>query len=199
MSNPGTNYFETLGNGVAGLISSILDEPGLLFRRSRQVVFGPLTSANRQDYSLRIVSQSGMDTSSGTFNTKTSDDRFLVFRSPVKLTVGFSLLADGMGGAANMKAYDKLYSYFFDHKTIEPYLPESVRTQGALYEKLSSFKAELKVRPAAEDASKSGLDADVFRFDFDYTALYHSGNPLREEFKAKTRVFDFTNEERNAQ
>jgi len=129
------------------------------------------------------------DGEKGSFTCASEDEGFLVFRNPVKIKTSFALVGPGVSVPQALRAQDRLMSYFFDHRTIDPYMLEHFLKYPKLHEKLSAQKAELRMTDVVEK------DFGGFYFGFDYTALYHSGNPLREEQRAKMRVLDFANEQ----
>ncbi len=175
---------------VASLLNTILREDGLqLFRRHPQVTLGNPDGVASNDFYLSFKATTTTDNDKGSFSCKTSEDRFLVFRTPSRLTLNFSLNAKGLTPALQVKSYDRLVGYFFDHRAIDPFVPESLKKFAAIYDKLMASKAELRVNEVGADSP-----TDVFLFSFSYLALYHSGNPLREEVKARTRVVDLAND-----
>lgn len=175
---------------VATLLNTILREDGLqLFRRNPQVVLGNADGIASNDFSLTFTATTTAENDKGSFSCKTSEDRFLVFRSPSRLTLNFMLSAKGLPPAMQVKSYDKLVGYFFDHRAIDPFVPESLKRFAPIYDKLMAGKAELKANEIGTTSA-----SDLFQFGFSYLALYHSGNPLREEVKARTRVVDLANE-----
>jgi len=137
---------------------------------------------------LKMTSQEIVD-EKATFTVETSSDRFLVFRAPAKITIGFVLTSRDMPTDAGLKNLDRLTAYFFDHKSIAPILPIAFQRHLPLYERMSNQRAEIKPTRVPPEYVREG-----FSFAFDYTALYHSGNPLREEQRAKQRIIDYSND-----
>lgn len=184
------DFLGHVSRSVATLLNTILREDGLqLFRRHPQVLLGNTDGVPANDFYLSFVASTTTDNDKGSFSAKTSEDRFLVFRSPSRLTLNFSLTAKGLPAAMQVKSYDKLVGYFFDHRAIDPFVPDVLKRFAPIYDKLMAGKAELRVNEVGAAAG-----SDLFNFGFSYLALYHSGNPLREEVKARTRVVDLANE-----
>lgn len=183
------DFIGHVGRSIAEKLNEVLREEGLqLFRRHPQVILGAPDGLSGSDFYLQYTATTAMEGDKGSFSYMTSQDRFLVFRSPSRMTLNFTLSARGLTPAAQSRAYDRLLSFFFDHRGIDPYVPNYFRSFPPLNEKLLSGKAELRV-------SEMGIPTgDHFFFSFSYVALYHSGNPLREEVKAKTRVVELANE-----
>jgi len=199
MSGSQPEFIGHVSKSVAGLLGTILREEGMqLFRRHPQVLLGSSEATATNDYILNFTVNTTSDNDKGSFSCKISQDRFLVFRSPSRLTLNFTLVAKDLPGSQLVRSYDKLVGYFFDHRAIDPFVPEALKKFGPLYEKLMSGKAELRVNEVGQIPSANHSETENFHFSFSYLALYHSGNPLREESKAKTRVIDLVNEnERN--
>ena len=196
------HYFSYLSTEMAQLMSDVVKENSANpFRRSTQVRVGIPSTMNGDDYYLVMLGKKRLDRDQGSFNCPIGDDRFLVFRSPATVKVSFLLYGDNFTSPQKLKAYDRLNSYFFDRQSIDPFIPDSYRKYSALYNRLVSRKAELKISDdIASEASlthdANGRPTDRFQFFFDYTALYHSGSPLREEQKIKQRVIDYKNNEK---
>lgn len=184
------DFLGHVSRSMASLLNTILREDGLqLFRRSPQVVLGNQEGIASNDFSLTFSASTANDNDKGSFSCKTSEDRFLVFRTPSRLTLNFSLNAKGLTPVLAIKSYDKLVGYFFDHRAIDPFVPEALKRFAPIYDKLMASKAELRVNEVG-----AANPSDLFNFSFSYLALYHSGNPLREEVKARTRVVDLAND-----
>ncbi len=173
------DYFNHVARAVVNLLNEVLKEEGNhFFRKTPQVVLG---YSNGDDYALTLGGNVQIEQDKGTFTAFMGEDRFMVFRNPGKITLPFSLAGQG---TQSLKAYDRLMSYFFDHRSIDPFVPERFKMYPPLYERLAGYKAELKLR------EQDSLSADYLSFGFDYSALYHSGNCLREETKTKQRVIN---------
>ncbi len=196
--NGRTDYFANLAQSMTTLLNGVLKDNGGLFRRAPQVVFGVPASTTSGDFHLYVVGKSGLDQEKGTFLSDNSKDKYLVFRNPTRLTVSFSLVGLNLPSSATLRAYDKLCAFFFDSKTFEPFLPESFQSVPTLFDRMKAHKAEIRMREVSFDPKS--LPREEFQFHFDYQALYHSGNPLREEYKTKQRVIDINDStERNVQ
>jgi len=192
------DYFSYLAQSMTTLLNGVLKDNGGLFRRSPQVVFGVPVTPVSGDFHLYIVGKSGLDHEKGTFLSEADNDKFLVFRNPTRLTVSFRLVGLNLPSSATLRAYDKLCAFFFDSKTIDPFLPDSLHKAPALFERLRACKAEIRMRELSLDSP--AMPREEFQFHFDYLALYHSGNALREEHKTKQRVIDLNDStERNVQ
>lgn len=189
-----SEFITHVTRNVAGLLNTILREDGLqLFRRNPQVVIGHSEMLGNGDFHLDYSLRTGSENDKGSFNYKTAQDRFIVFRTPSRMTVSFLLSAKGLNAQLQSRSYDRLMTYFFDHRAIDPFVPEAFKKFPPLYERLLAGKAELKVNEVGL-SSRSNNGSDQFLFSFDYVALYHSGNPLREELTAKSRVVEMVNE-----
>ncbi len=181
-----TDYFTNLAQSMTLLLNGVLKDSASLFRRSPQVVFGSPLSAASQDFHLYIVGKSGLDQEKGTFLCESAQDKFVVFRNPSRMTISFSLVGTAVPSAIALRAYDKLCAFFFDSRTIDPFLPEGFKAFPALFDRMRAHKADIRIQSREPNTTRG----EEFRFDFDYMALYHSGNPLREEHKTKQRVID---------
>jgi hypothetical protein len=171
------DYFSSVTSGLVNLLNDILKEEGSsLFRRGPQVIYG---SQSGSDYALSLRGSIDITQEKDTFISPVSDDRFLVFRIPGKIRMPFVLTGPGNH---SFSAYDKLLSYFFDHRSLDPFVPERLKRYPPLYERIFSHKAEIRMKQG---------DASSLSFGFEYSALYHSGNFLREEAKTKQRVVEF--------
>jgi hypothetical protein len=188
---PQTEFFAHLAEAMTSLLNGVLKESAFaLFRRSPEVVFGGPSGVVSPDFHLNMIGRSINESDKGTFNVPLPPDRFVVYRVPARVTASFTLVGRGIPAITSLKAYDKLYSYFFDHRSLEPFVPEGYRRRSGLYERLLSQKAEIKVRPDVAPITSG----ELFQFTFDYLALYHSGNPLREEVRTKQRVIEYSND-----
>lgn len=189
------NFFENLSQGLADLLNQVLSEPAGLFRRGRTVIAGQTNESNNSNYTLQLLEPRWNELEKGTFTIRKSEDVFLVYRNPSKVTVRYALLASDLQTNEVLNAYDKIHSYFFDHRTLEPIIPTHLRNNPFLNERLTSLKAEIRPIASQELSFKGNEFSSLFQFSFDYTALYHSGNALREETKTKSRIFEFGSEE----
>ncbi|MBI4403744.1 MAG: hypothetical protein HY537_06270 [Deltaproteobacteria bacterium] len=188
------DYFGNLGRGMERLFNEVLKEDGIaLFRRHPRVVFGAESSALSNDLALSITSKTLMDGDKGTFTCLNGSDVYLIFRSPSPVKVSFLLSGVRLQAQQKLRLDNRLMSYFFDNKGIDPILPDNLKEFPALFERLNQQKAEIQIR----NETMASADTNLFRFTFDYIALYHSGNPLRVEQKVKQRVIDYTNDERS--
>lgn len=182
-----TDYLATLCEGISKLLNEIVsDGSSSLFRKTPQVVLTQAAQGST-DLHLSLIKKTMSDTEKGTFTSPFGENGFMVFRNPVRLKATFSLVGTAITNASSLRAMDQLMGYFFDHRTLEPILPKSFSKYPKLFEKMASQKAELRMTEA--DASQT--QSQGFFFTFEYLALYHSGNPLREELKTKTRIIDF--------
>jgi hypothetical protein len=190
-----SDFFASIAEGTTNLLRGVLRESGYsLFRKGPEVVFGKAPTGSDYDYHLVLVAQSVSELEKGTFNVAVPPDRFLVYRNPSRITISFALMANGLPSSQALRAHDKLYSYFFDNRAIDAFLPESLRGRVGLCDRLTSQKAELrmKVDPDGDKAWLYESVPELFLFQFDYLALFHSGNPLREEVRTKQRVIDYS-------
>ena len=202
MAVENNGYLSHVTESLARLLGEILGEkPLAIFRRSPQVLLtapGP-TSA---DYHLVVLRREMLDEDGGSFTSSPSADHSLVFRNPTRLRVSYLLASPALSPTARLSAYDRLTTFFFDNRSLAPFVPSSLETHPALAEKLRAQKAELRMTEPHSAAFTEALwlakATQGFSFGFDYTALYHSGNPLREERRVRTRVIDFPTHEQNA-
>lgn len=183
----GTGYIAHVTNELVTLLNGIVTERSLnLFRREPQVVLSQ-GMRSHHDFELRFITRDIGDAENGSFSVHGSD-RVLTFRNPQRITLHYGLCAPEMDTQALFRVCDRLYSHFFDCKTVEAFLPASLEKYPALFEKLKAARAELKVKPRSAVPSPN-----TFLFEFEYSALYHSGNPLREELKVTSRVIEYQN------
>ncbi len=116
----------------------------------------------------------------------------LQFREPVLMTTTFGLYAQGLSSESQLAALDHLTSYFFDNRSMQPILPDNYGRFAPLQKRLSLRKADLSL--VQENLPRSASTRDlggVLDFRFQYSALYHSGNPLRETPKVQQRVISY--------
>lgn len=186
------NYLNHLCESIAGLLTNVVGESSFpLLRRSSQVqLTAPYQNSN--DFHLCLVGKEIMEDDKGSFTASQPPDRVFVFRNPVRMRVSFTLVSWGLARNHALKAHDRLTSYFFDNRSVEAFLPESFKKFPALLERMQSKRAELNVREVATNLGSVSSSGN-FEFGFDYTALYHSGNMLREESRVKSRVLEFNN------
>ena len=177
------NYFSNLATGMAQLLGGIVSERSIpLLRPSPQVQLSA-PSSNSGNYHLSMTGRQLFEEDKGSFTSGSPAEGILVFRNPVRTRVSFSLVGGGLTRYQSVTAYDRLTTYFFDHRTVPPFLPASLNRYPALLDRMKGHKAELRiVEPAPTTAG--------FSFSFEYTALYHSGNPLREEQAVTQRVLE---------
>jgi len=191
------DFLITVTEGLAKLFNDLLSESGVgMFRRQHEVVVGGSPSGD-SNFHLYLVTKDITQSDRGTFTVPSDKDTHLVFRSPSVIQMSYALVAQGLAPRQVLRAQDRLMTFFFDNKMMEPILPESLKQHPALAERIKSRHAELKVR---EDLSllppsfQSKEFLNEFRFAFDYSGLYHSGNYVRQESRAKVRVIEFANE-----
>lgn len=180
------NYLNHLCESVARLMNGIVSERSIpLLRQPPQVVLtAPYPGST--DFHLCMVGRELLEDDKGSFRCSVLPDGFLVFRSPVRMRTSFSLVGTSVNHGWALKAYDRLTTYFFDNRSVGPFLPESFAKYPDLYDRMKGHRGEIRVRQqTAETVSNNG-----FSFGFDYIALYHSGNPLREEQRTKTRIIE---------
>lgn len=199
-----STYFTHLSQQVAEMLNRVLKEDGFsFFRKHAAVTFGNGGPASAYVLSLVRAVETAEDR--GTFTAKLpgDNDRFVVYRSPTRMTASFLLEGKSLPASERLDALDKLTQYFFDNRTIDPILPENFAVSTSLRERMLSAKAELRqvdVQPFVSSQGQSlATMSDRFVFAFDYCALFHSGNVLREETKTKQRVIDLndTNQRSN--
>ncbi len=189
------SFLNHLCESMAELLNGVVAERSFPFLRSTPQVVLTTPSDKSPDLHLCVIERALVEDDKGSFNCALPPDRYLVFRNPVEMRVSFQLVGMGLNRMQSLGAYDRLTSFFFDNRSIEPFLPTSYAKYSSLFEKLKSRKAELKFR----GQEKNFDPRQNFSFGFDYLALYHSGNPMREEQRVKTRVIEMNdNYERNA-
>ena len=191
------DFLITVTEELATLFNSLLsDSAGGMFRRQHEVMVGGSPTGD-SNYHLYLVGKEITQSDRGTFSTPVDKDTHLVFRSPSVMQLSYLMCAQGLPPKQVLRAQDRLMTFFFDNKMMEPILPESLLQHAALAERLKSRHAELKIR---EEASllpphfRTSEGLSDFRFAFDYSGLYHSGNYVRQESRAKVRVIEFANE-----
>jgi len=192
--NPNPNqFFQGLLSQLSLLLNGILQEEASLFRRSPKVL-STAPFANSTDFHLSLVGREDIESEKGSFNATVNDNTVVVFRSPVMMKFSFLLYASGLSLETRLRAHDLLTSFFFDHKSIEPIIPLTFKKYPPLYDRLASTKAEIEIRPSfgQPDFVLPEYGLESFCYGFNYTALYHSGNPLREEQKVRSRVIDYS-------
>lgn len=192
-------FYSHLYRSMGNWLTEILREPSLNpFRRTPQVKLGAPSSPFDEDFHLVYAGKRHLDSDKGTFTVAMEEERLLVFRAPVRMAASFVLMGGPLAAPHVMRAYDRLTTYFFDNRTMDPFLPEAFRSYPALYARLSAHKAELALaeEPAALGAATEERTerAGRLRLGLVYTALYHSGSPLREETRVTSRVIDYQND-----
>jgi len=180
-------FFNNLNNELAALFNGLLSEPYAgMFRRQPEVLVGGTMEADG-NYHLYMVGKEVTEADRGTFNLSVDADTSLVFRYPSVIQVRFTLCAQGLPPKQILRAQDRLMTFFFDNKMMEPLLPAAFGKYPALLERMKSKHAEIKVR-------EENGPLNEFRFAFDYCGFYHSGNFVRQETRTKARVIEFANE-----
>src|SRR5262249_1276923 len=112
-----------LTRSISDFVQGILNEGSFgFFRRSPQVVLGNALIASSTDFYLAISRRTIQGQDKGTFNCPVGLERFLVFRNPEKIRFEFTLSANNLHSESRLRALDKLVSFFFDHRTIEPFI-----------------------------------------------------------------------------
>jgi len=178
-----TNYLSHLNESLATLMAQVLDDSapltGMLglFRRPQTLATG--------GYTLDLLRHEIVEENKGTLLDPVNDERVLVFRTPARLKATFRLSHHSLSGPARLAALDKLTSWFFDHRSLEPFFPESMAQFPALRDALTTQRADLRLVAPAEPPPFG------FHFVFEYAALYHSGTALREEVRVRTRTVVF--------
>lgn len=180
------NYLSHLSEQLATLMAQVLDDSASggvlgLFRR-------PPSSAalSTRGFALDFLRHEIVEEHKGTLVETRDDDRVVVYRAPARIKATFRLSHPSLSGAARLQALDKLTSWFFDHRSLEPFFPEACVASPALREALTAQRADLRL-VTPELVPSSG-----FHFVFEYAALYHSGTALREEVRVRTRTVNFS-------
>lgn len=178
------SYFGFVTESFVGFLNEIVKEPThfSLFRKPnptleirKEVIGAPL----RAELGLPDIKEEP----SSTF-TSQSDGRVLVFRNPIPFKLSINVYAELASTAECFRIFDKWFSYFFDNRSIEAFVPTFFQKYGDLNQKLVNTKAEVRLQKSPFEGTTAPLVC------FTYSHLYHSGNPLREEFKTKQRVLD---------
>jgi hypothetical protein len=175
-------FLSHLSDSLTTLLSQVLDDApsGMLglFRRPSSLAHG--------GYALELLRHEIVDEHKGTIVETRDEDRVVVYRTPARFRATFRLSHPTLTGTARLAVLDKLTAWFFDHRSLEPYFPESVGASPALREALGAQRAELRLLPPPEPAVVGG-----FHFFFEYVALFHSGTALREETRVRSRAVVF--------
>lgn len=186
-----TDFLTHITENVGKLLSSILEAEGMsLFRRSPRVVLGLALDENSPDYHLYFMGHQKLETDAGSLRLSDGNGGFQVFKSPERVQYTFLIAANGMLTQSRVRSYDRLLSYFFDHKSIGAFVPENLKKYPALYERLVKTPAEISLRPADNQFRPGGLDG--LRLCLEYTALYHSGTLAGEENRVAQRVVNYS-------
>lgn len=155
-----------------------------IFRKRPRVQLSPNFSASNPNLQLVFIGQTVKDSDSGTF-VHQQGDTATIYRNPIQIALTYSLGCSQLSLDQRLQTEEQLLAFFFDHKAIAPVVPSSFREIPELYQRLN-MKAEL--RPIAS----AGLTAiGSFQISFEYLALFHSGNPLREERRVENRVIHY--------
>ena len=191
------SFFAYLAEGVVSLMNDILKEGGLsLFRKANEVELASGSSMGSANFQLHLLKKSEPEDSKGTFSinsgSASASDRVVVFRNPTRIAVTFALVAQNLPAEKQLRAMDKLSTFFFDNRSVEPFVPPGYGQYPQLMDKLKASKAEFKLSIESPFSSTQTEAVKTFCFAFDYLALYHSGNPLREERIAKQRVIEYS-------
>lgn len=184
-------FSQKISNSIKDVVSEILtkdDSSGFFFKRKRTIALSDSTKT-QGPYDIYVVPMSYRVLhveDSGTLRFPTQEGSFIIFRSPSRLAATYLISAPNSDLSTRLSDIDKLSAYFFDHRTIEPYIPEDLQKHPELYERLSSVRATLTPRdlPIDFESKPNAL------FCFEYSALYHSGKILREEKIVQKRVVD---------
>lgn len=187
------SYFQYLSQTLKELLTEVISETesqllGFLKRSSPQVAFSSSEGDRSKEYRLSFCGYRMLTEDNGTFSSESHDGAFIVYRNPVRISARFKLLSPEGGGQDSLKTYDKISTYFFDHKTMEQIVPPSYRKSEALYLKMAATRAELKFL-GIED--RGNVASERLEFQFEYIGLFHSGSPLREERRVQQRVLEF--------
>jgi hypothetical protein len=111
---------------------------------------------------------------------------FQVFKSPERVQSTL-IAADGMLTQSRVRSDDCcLLSYFFDHKSIGAFVPESLKKHPALYERLVKTPAEISLRPDNQ-FRPGGLDG-LAALPGVHRGFYHSGTLAGEENRVAQRA-----------
>ncbi len=172
----------------------LLDNSYSLFRRGPRVVSGTPFSANSSDYHLYFTGYEVLERDQATYRAEDGSGSALVLRAPDRIRLSYALLVSS--SALRNDAWDRLIAYFFDHRMVEPFLPEPLKNQPAIYHRLSAEKA-LFILESANAPSAMATGQEPLTLSLKYTALYHSGAVLNREALVKHRVIDYRNNERS--
>jgi hypothetical protein len=186
-----TDFLTHVTENVQKLLASILEEGGMsLFRRSPRVVLGFPLDENSTDYHLYFTGHQKLETDGGSLRLSDGQGGVQVFKSPERIQYNFLIAANGMLVQSRIRSYDRLLSYFFDHKAISPFVPEEFKQYPGLYERLVKTPAEICLRPTENSQLRSG-GLDGLRICLEYRALYHSGTLAGEENRVSQRVVNY--------
>jgi hypothetical protein len=123
------------------------------------------------------------------FQKTEEPETILVFRPPVLVTFAFIIACPKTDLMTKLSDLDKLSLYFFNHRTIEPFLPKSLEIAPEIYQRILQSRAHLKPIPISTHAER--VPGAIFSFE--YTSLFHSGKPLREERLVQKRTIEWVN------
>jgi hypothetical protein len=170
------------------LISDILvpsSFSGTFLRKGRSVLLTDKVNSNHgsEIQLIPVSSQVFQNDEGDTIKLRTESDTVLFFRSPCRSSSVFSIALLNPDPLVRLKDLDRLCQFFFDHKTMDPILPNSLKSYPDLYQRLANSRATLK----PIDPSTPALNDARVIFSFEYSALYHTGTPLREEKTVQRR------------
>lgn len=188
------DFLSHVTENIQGLLASILEEGGMsLFRRSPRVVLGLPLDENSTDYHLYFTGHQRLENDGSMLRLGDGNGGFQVFKAPERVQYNYLLVANGMLVHNRMRSYDRLLSYFFDHKAVAAFVPDELKKYPALYERLSKTPAELALTPVEGTQKVGGLDS--LRVCLEYRGLYHSGTLAGEENRVTQRVMNYASRE----
>lgn len=193
----GNAFLKNLTAALEKMLAGVLaGESYSLFRRSPQVVTGVAFSPTSPDYHLYFRGHEFVSREAGSFRCDDGQGAALVLRLPSQVKVHYSLLVSQSAVAARLDAWDRLMAHFFDHPSMDPVVPESLKAIPGLYDRMASERATLSMSVDVSSPNRA-LGQDPLQISLQYSALYHSGVVLSREALVKQRVIEYRNRERS--
>jgi hypothetical protein len=191
-------YFQKVSQSITSLIEDILVPTGSFsqfLRRRRSVGLSDILSPDDR-FDIRVIPilpftlhLKNSDSELLKIQNGDSAETVLIFRSPILATFPFVIACPKTDLITRIQDLEKLSQFFFNNRSIEPFLPKALEEKPELYKNMIQSKAQLKTVSNSPHAER--ISGAIFSFE--YTALYHSGKPLREEKLVQKRTIEWVN------
>lgn len=184
-----TEFFYSLSEKIKNLLQEACEDKDRswfsLGKKDAEISLCVPGQVQKPGVGLQLIGYEISSEHEGTFTALSSGEELMLFRSPSRITVSFSLKISGLEIKDSFRYIDRLSSEFFNKRSIEAFVPEGFRAVPELFTRMSSSRAEIGMKKAGMSADKNGYEVL-----FDYKGLYHSGDPIRSERRVKQRVIE---------